>query len=324
MLRRRHLTAASMVALAAPAIAQGTGGWPSRPIRHVVPFPAGGGADVVGRLQAQLLSEALGVPVLVENRVGAGGTIGTAHVAQAAPDGYTLMMSSPSSHIGAPLLFRTPGYEGLDDFTHIASFSQGTSLCVVTNGLPVHDIQQLIAHARANPGVLNFGSSGAGGNNHMLAVLFMHLTGVTMTHVPYRGAAQAIADLIPGNIQVLFDVFAGMIPVVRSGAVRALAVTSPVRWPAAPEIPTVQEQGVPGYDLPSFHAISGPRGLPPAIVARIAEIVARGLEGQTLRNRLSAAGLAPYPSTTAELNQSFQAQRVRWRELVRITGLQPE
>ena len=328
MIRRRGLLATlpslAVVPLAAPALAQGTGGWPNRPIRLVVPFPPGGASDIAGRQQAQVLSEALGVPVVVDNRAGAGGTIGTAHVAQSAPDGYTIMMSSPSSHLGAPLLFRTPGYEGVDDFTHIATFASGTALVCVHPSLPIRTIPELIAYARANPGRLNFGSAGAGGANHMLGVLFMQRTGVEFTHVPYRGAAPALADLIAGNIQLVFDSFSGIIQSVRAGQVRAIAVTNPTRWPLAPEFPTVQEQGVPNYNLPSFSAVVGPKGIPDAIADRMHAAINAALATPALTETLARGGNAPFPTTRAQFLQIMQEQRTTWRELVQASGVQPE
>jgi tripartite-type tricarboxylate transporter receptor subunit TctC len=324
MIPRRRLLAAVPAALAVPGIAAAQGAWPQRQIRLVVPYPPGGASDIAGRLQAQVLQDGLGVPVVVDNRGGAGGTLGTAHVAQSAPDGYTIMMASPSSHLGAPLLFRSPGYEGVDDFTAIATFSIGTALVGVNPRLPVQNIQELIAYARARPGQLNFGSAGAGGANHMLGVLFMQRTGVELTHVPYRGAAPALADLIAGNIQLVFDSFAGIIPAVRGGQVRALAVTSAARWPLAPELPTVQEQGVSNYDLPSFSGVMGPRGIPEPIVARMNAVINEGLRNPTLLERLAANGNIPYPTTPAEFTELMRAQRTVWRELVRTTGLQPE
>lgn len=324
MIPRRRILAAVPAAVAAPRIASAQGSWPERQIRLVVPYPPGGASDIAGRLQAQALQEGLGVPVVVDNRGGAGGTLGTAHVAQSAPDGYTVMMASPSSHLGAPLLFRTPGYEGVDDFTAIATFSIGTALVGVNPRLPVRNIQELIAYARARPGQLNFGSAGAGGANHMLGVLFMQRTGVELTHVPYRGAAPALADLIAGNIQIVFDSFSGIIPAVRAGQVRGLAVTSPTRWPLAPELPTVQEQGVPDYDLPSFSAVMGPRGIPEPIVARMNAAINEGLRNPMLAERLAANGNIPYPTSPADLAALMRTQRAVWRDLVRATGLQPE
>ena len=326
MIRRRTLIAAApalaAATLAAPALAQAP--WPNRPIRLVVPFPPGGASDIAGRMQADVLSAGLGVPVVVDNRAGAGGTIGTAHVAQSAPDGYTIMMASPSSHLGAPLLFRNPGFEGVDDFSAIATFAHGTAMVCVNPSLPVNTIQELIAYARARPGQLNFGSAGAGGANHMLGALFMLRTGVELTHVPYRGAAQALADLIAGNIQIVFDSFSGIIPAVRAGRVRALAVTSAERWPLAPEFPTVQEQGVANYDLPSFSAVMGPAGVPEPIVQRMNGIINEALRAPALIERLASNGNAPFISTPAEFAAVMRAQRTVWRELVRSTGLEPQ
>jgi tripartite-type tricarboxylate transporter receptor subunit TctC len=322
MISRRSLPAIAAGLLATPALAQAP--WPSRQIRLVVPYPPGGASDIAGRLQAQALTEGLGVQVVVDNRAGAGGTIGTAHVAQSAPDGYTVMMASPSSHLGAPLLFKTPGYEGVDDFTAIATFATGTAMVCVHPGLPIRNIQELVAYAKANPGKLNYGSAGAGGANHMLGVLFMQRTGTELTHVPYRGAAPALADLIAGNIQVVFDSYSGVIGSVRAGQVRALAVTNPTRWPLAPEFPTVQEQGVPNYDLPSFSAVMGPKGIPEPIVARMNAAINEGLKKPQMIERLAANGNAPYPSTPAEFTTLMRTQRSLWQELVRSTGLQPE
>jgi tripartite-type tricarboxylate transporter receptor subunit TctC len=320
--RRKLVAGAALALLARPALAQTA--WPNRPIRLVVPYPPGGGSDIAGRLQAQALQEGLGVPVVVDNRSGAGGTIGTAFVAQSAPDGYTIMMASPSSHIGAPLLFKNPGYEGVDDFTHIASFATGTAVVCVHPSLPIRNIPELIAYARANPGKLNYGSAGAGGANHMLGVLFMQRTGVELTHVPYRGAAPALADLIAGSIQLVFDNYVGVIQPVRAGQIRALAVTSPTRWPLAPDMPTVQEQGVPDYDLPSFSSVVGPKGIPEPIVMRMNAVINSALRQPALVERLHANGNIPFPMTPAELAATMRQQRTSWQELIRSTGLQPE
>jgi tripartite-type tricarboxylate transporter receptor subunit TctC len=326
MIDRRRLLALApalgATALATPALAQAP--WPARQIRLVVPYPPGGASDIAGRLQAQVLQDGLGVPCVVDNRAGAGGTIGTAHVAQSAPDGYTVMMASPSSHLGAPLLFKTPGYEGVDDFTAIATFATGTAMVCVNPRLPITTIQELIAYAKARPGALNYGSAGAGGANHMLGVLFMARTGTELTHVPYRGAAPALADLIAGNIQVVFDSYSGVIGSVRAGQVRALAVTNPTRWPLAPEFPTVQEQGVADYDLPSFSAVMGPKGIPEPIVARMNSVINAALATPAMVERLAGVGNAPFPNTPEAFAALMRAQRTTWQELVRSTGLQPE
>ncbi|MGA1286051.1 MAG: Bug family tripartite tricarboxylate transporter substrate binding protein [Rubrivivax sp.] len=324
----RRSFAAAMIALpgllkTTAAHAQAGGAWPSRPIRLVVPYPPGGASDIAGRMQAEVLGKALGANVVVDNRAGAGGTIGTAYVAKAAPDGYTIMMASPSSHLGAPLLFKSAGYEGVDDFTAIATFALGTAVVCVNPSLPVNNIQELIAYAKANPGKLNFGSAGAGGANHMLGVLFMLRTGTQLTHVPYRGAAPALVDLIAGNIQVVFDSYSGIIGAIRSGQVRALGVTSPTRWPLAPDMPTVQEQGVPDYNLPSFSAVMGPANMPAEIVQRMNAAINKGLEDPSLAQRLTANGNIPYPTSPQDFAALMRSQREKWRELVRVSGVQP-
>jgi tripartite-type tricarboxylate transporter receptor subunit TctC len=309
--------------LIGPAADAQTSAWPNRSIRLVVPYPPGGASDISGRMQAEVLTKTLGASVVVDNRTGAGGTIGTAFVAKASPDGYTVMMASPSSHLGAPLLFRAAGYEGVDDFTAIATFSQGTAVVCVNNALPIKNIQDLIAYAKANPGKLNFGSAGAGGANHMLGVLFMQRTGTELTHVPYRGAAQALVDLIAGNIQVVFDSYSGIIGAIRSGQVRALGVTSAARWPLAPEMPTVQEQGVANFNLPSFAAVMGPANMPADIVQRMNTGINDGLKDPSVAQRLTAAGNIPYPTSPQEFAALMRSQREIWRELVRVSGVQP-
>ena len=321
MITRRTLPLLA-AGLATPALAQPA--WPNRPIRLVVPYPPGGASDIAGRMQAEVLHAGLGVPVVVDNRAGAGGTIGTAFVAAAPPDGHTIMMASPSSHLGAPLLFRTPGYEGVDDFTAIATFSTGTGVVCVNPSLPIQSIPDLVAYARANPGRLNFGSAGAGGANHMLGVLFMLRTGVELTHVPYRGAAPALADLIGGSIQLVFDGFAGVIGAIRAGQIRSLGITHPTRWPLAPDMPTVQEQGVPDFDLPSFSAVMGPAGIPRPVVDRMNAVINSALAQPALVQRLSTSGNIPFASTPDSFAALMRAQRTIWRALVQSAGLQPD
>ncbi|WP_431282995.1 Bug family tripartite tricarboxylate transporter substrate binding protein [Humitalea sp. 24SJ18S-53] len=322
MIRRRALPLLGASILAAPALAQAP--WPNRPIRYVVPFPPGGASDIIGRLMAQALSEGLGVPVVVDNRSGAGGTIGTAFVAQSAPDGYTVMLGSGSSHLGGPLLFANPGYEGVDDFTAIASFSGSTSLMACTPGLPANNVQEFIAYCRANPGRVNFGSAGAGGSNHLNGVLFMMRTGVEMVHVPYRGSAPALADLMSGQIQVVFDTLPGIIGTARSGAVRALGVTTATRWPFANDIPTIQEQGVPDFDMVSWGGLMGPANIPAPIVARMNAIITAALADPAMITRMASAGVIPLVMTQPAFHTYLREQRTRIAEIVRASGVKPE
>ncbi|WP_431282994.1 Bug family tripartite tricarboxylate transporter substrate binding protein [Humitalea sp. 24SJ18S-53] len=322
MNRRHALALAGASLLAAPALAQD--GFPNRPLRYVVPFPPGGTSDIVGRLMAQALSDGLGVPVVVDNRAGAGGTIGTAFVAQSAPDGYTVMLGSGSSHLGGPLLFANPGYEGVDDFSAIATFSTSTSIMAVNPRLGVNTVQEFIAYCRARPGQVNFGSAGAGGGNHLNAVLFMMRTGVEMVHVPYRGAAPALADLMGGNIQVVFDSFPGIIGAVRAGSVKALGVTTAARWPLAPDIPSIQEQGVPDYDVQFWSGLMGPLGIPAPIVARMHGILNAALTEPALAARLQSAGAYPLRMSQPDFHAFIREDRAKIAAIVRASGAKPD
>ncbi|WP_431282993.1 Bug family tripartite tricarboxylate transporter substrate binding protein [Humitalea sp. 24SJ18S-53] len=322
MIRRRTLSLLGASLLAAPALAQAP--WPNRPIRFVVPVTPGGAADITARLIAQTLSDGLGAPVVVENRPGAGGTIGTAFVAQSPPDGHTVMVGNASFHLGGPLLFANPGFEGVDDFTAIASFAATTSLMACTPGLPVTNVQEFIAYCRANPGRVNFGSAGAGGSNHLNAVLFMMRTGVEMVHVPYRGSAPALADLMAGQVQVVFDTLPGAIGAARSGSVRALGVTNAGRWPLAPDIPSIQEQGVPDFDMPSWFGLVGPVGIPEPIVARMHAVVNAALADPAAQARLNNVGLVPLPMTQPAFHAYVREQRTRIAAIVRASGVKPE
>ncbi len=322
MIRRRALPLLGASLIAAPALAQAP--WPNRPIRLVVPVTPGGAADITGRLIAQMLSDGLGVPVVVENRPGAGGTIGTAFVAQSAPDGYTLSLGNASFNLGGPLLFANPGFEGVDDFAAISSFAATTTLMACNPRLPVAHVQDFIAYCRARPGQVNFGSAGAGGSNHLNAVLFMMRTGVEMVHVPYRGSAPALADTMSGQVQVVFDTLPGVIGAARAGQVRALGVTNAGRWPLAPDIPSIQEQGVPDFDMPSWFGLMGPAGITEPIVARMHAVLTAALADPAAHARLNTVGLVPLPMTQPAFHAHIREQRSRIAAIVRASGVKPE
>jgi tripartite-type tricarboxylate transporter receptor subunit TctC len=305
-------------AICTPAEAQQP--WPNRPVRYVVPLPPGGASDLMARMQAQILSDALGQPFVVDNRPGAGGTVGTAFVAQAAPDGYTLMMGNTATHINAPLLFTNAGYDGVTDFAPVAPFASITNIVVVHPSLPIRSIADLTAYARANPGRLNFGSAGAGGTIHLAGELFKIRTGTDMTHVPYRGGAAMITDLVAGQVQLAFDNFPQIIPHVRSGAVRAIAVTSAARWPLAPELPTVQEAGIPDFDITAWFGTLAPARTPPEIVARLNGILRRAAADPALATRLADLGAFPMSMDPAAFASFMQAERRRYAEIIRVSG----
>ncbi len=303
-----------------PSFAQ-TPPWPqARPIRFVVPLPPGGASDLMGRMIAQIITDGFGQQVFVDNRPGAGGTVGTAFVGQAAPDGYTLMLGNTATHINAPLLFPNAGYEGLTDFAPVAPFATITNIVVVHPSLPIRSIQELIAYARANPGRLNFGSAGAGGTLHLAGELFKIRTGVDIVHVPYRGGAAMIADLVAGQVQLAFDNFPQIIPQVRSGAVRPLAVTSAARWPLSPEWPTVQEEGVADFDITAWFGVMAPARTPPEIIARLNARLATAAADPAHAARLANLGAFPMAMPPEQFAAFMRAERARYAEIIRISG----
>jgi tripartite-type tricarboxylate transporter receptor subunit TctC len=297
-----------------------TAPWPQRPVRFVVPLPPGGASDLMARMIAARLADSLGQPFVVDNRPGAGGTVGTAFVANAAPDGYTLMLGNTATHINAPLLFPNAGYEGLTDFAPVAPFATIANIVVVHPSLPIRTIPELIAYARANPGRLNFGSAGAGGTLHLSGELFKIRTGVNIVHVPYRGGAAMITDLVAGQVQLAFDNFPQIIPQVRSGAVRAIAVTSAQRWPLAPELPTVQEGGVPDFDITAWFGVMAPRNTPAEVITRVNGIMRAAATDPALVARLADLGAFPMSMDPTEFGAFMRAERVRYAEIIRISG----
>ncbi|WP_431280982.1 Bug family tripartite tricarboxylate transporter substrate binding protein [Humitalea sp. 24SJ18S-53] len=316
----RLLTALFLLCgLAVPALAQAPA-WPTRPVRFVVPLPPGGASDLMARMIAQIMTDSFGQQVFVDNRPGAGGTVGTAFVATSAPDGYTLMLGNTATHINAPLLFPTAGYEGITDFAPVAPFASVTNIVVVHPSLPINTIQDLITYARANPGRLNFGSAGAGGTLHLAGELFKMRTGVDIVHVPYRGGAAMIADLVAGQVQLAFDNFPQIIPQVRSGTVRALAVTSAQRWPLSPEYPTVQESGVPDFDITAWFGVMAPARTPPAIIAAVNARLTTAAADPALAARLADLGAFPMAMTPEQFGAFMRSERARYAEIIRISG----
>src|SRR5438034_5972010 len=253
--------AAALLVVAAP-VALGQVAYPTKPVRLVVPFPAGGTTDLLARAAAQKLSEAWGQQVIVDNRPGAAGNIGAELVAKAAPDGYTLLMGTVGTHaINASLYAKMP-YDHVKDFAPVILVAGVPNVLVVNPSLPVHSVQELIAYAKANPGKLNFASSGSGTSIHLSGELFKVMTGVQMTHVPYKGSAPALQDLLGGQVQLMFDNLPPSLPQIKAGRLRALAVTSATRAPALPDVPTVAEAGLPGFEASSWFGVLAPAGTP--------------------------------------------------------------
>jgi tripartite-type tricarboxylate transporter receptor subunit TctC len=309
-----------MSAAAQPALSQATrGGYPAKPVRIVDAFPPGGGSDVVARLIAPKLTEVWGQQVLVENRGGAGGTIGAEHALRSAPDGYTVLIATGSYAVN-PSVYKLP-YDPINDITVIGQTASGPFVALVHPSVPVKSIKELVALAKAKPGAVNYASTGTGGITHLVMEYFKLTAQVDLTHVPYKGTGPAIIDLLGGQIQVMFAASAPVMPHVKSGKLRALAVTSPKRVAAAPDLPTVSEAGVPGYDAVLWYALLAPKGLSKEIVSLWNTEVNRIIQTQEIRERFAAGGLEPSPSTPEESAAMLKREVERWAKVVKQANI---
>jgi tripartite-type tricarboxylate transporter receptor subunit TctC len=294
--------------------------YPGRPVRIVVPFAPGGPNDIIARLVARKLGEAQGQPFVVENRAGAGGNIGTDFVAKSTPDGYTLLSAGPGSLIINPLIGKVP-YDTQRDFAPITLMARAPNVLVAHPSLPARSVKELIALARARPGAINYGSGGNGSTPHLSAALFAAMTGVTLTHVPYKGTAPATADLIGGQVQIAFLGIPAVLPHLKSGKLRALAVTGLRRSPELPDVPTVDESGVPGYEVSPWYGLLAPAGVPRAIVARLAVATANIVRTPEIREKLALQGAEAEGSTPQEYAAAIRADTATWVRVVEETGL---
>ena len=297
--------------------------YPTRPITLVVPYPAGGGNDVLGRLVAERMGKALNGTIVVENRGGAGGTIGTRQVAKAAPDGYTMLIATSSLAIN-PSLYPNVGYDPRKDFAPIGLLASGANVVLVHPSVPANSIAELIALAKKNPGKLNFASTGSGSSVHLAAELFAVMAGVRINHVPYRGSGPALNDLLGGHVTMMFATLPSAIGIVRGGKVRALAVTSAKRSDVFPELPTIAEAGLPGYEAELHYGLVAPAGTPRPIIERLNAALRAALEEATLRERLAREGAVPMPSTPEEYAADIDAEEKKWGKIVREAGVKVE
>jgi tripartite-type tricarboxylate transporter receptor subunit TctC len=289
--------------------------FPERPIKIVVGFAAGGPADALARIAADILSGGLGKPVIVENRAGAGGTIAAAAVAKAAPDGYTLLLNATSDVIN-PLINKQAEYNIETSFSPVGLLASAPNVLVVHPSVPVASMRELIEYARDHPGALNYGSAGIGTVSHLAGALVATTAQVQLVHVPYKGTAAAQVDLLSGRLQFMFDSMVSALANARAGKVRALAVTSSRRWPVAPELPTVAESGFPGFDMVVWFGLLAPAGTPAPIIARIAGELSKGLQNADVRKRIAAIGAETGHMTPSEFGRYIRAENTRWKEIL--------
>ncbi|MFT4161733.1 Bug family tripartite tricarboxylate transporter substrate binding protein [Shinella sp.] len=315
-LNRRHFVVGTMASLTGSALAQT---WPKGPIRIIVPHPAGGPADQIARLAANGMAQVLRATFVVENRPGGDGMLGAQAVAQAQPNGETLLVNA-SVHVTYPALFKKVGFDVIDDFAPVTQLTRVPMVLLVNPKLPVQDIKGLIAYAKAYPGTLSFGSSGNAGAAHLAGELFKQLADVDIVHVPYRGAAPALTDLIGGQIQLLFDSASGSLQHVRAGKLRALAVTSQSRMASLPDLPTMIEAGLPGYVLTNWYGLWAPKGTPAATIQRLQSAAVQMLHMPDVQAQLRQNGAEIVGSTPEEFARFLVAEKNAWAKIVVKSG----
>jgi len=318
--RRRFLRLAAG-AVALPAIARADA-YPSRPVHIVVGFPPGQSADISARLLGQFLSERLGQTFVIDNKPGASNSVATEFVVRAPPDGHTLLWVATSNYINATLYKALP-YNFIRDIQPVASNTRTPLVLEVTPSLPVKTVPEFIAYAKAHPGTLNMASGGIGNSTHMAGELFKMMTGITMLHVPYRGSAPALTDLMSGQVQVMFDLMASSIGHIRGGKLRPLAVTTAARSPALPGVPTIGEF-VPGYEASAVGGIGAPRGTPDGIVNRLNVEINAALADATMNARFADLGVTPAPGSVDDFGKLISAETDKWAKVIKFAGIKPQ
>jgi tripartite-type tricarboxylate transporter receptor subunit TctC len=306
------MIASLLAAAAGPALAQGA--YPNHTIRLVVPFPAGGATDIFARAVSQKLGEKLGTAVIVDNKPGAGGALGSEIASHAPADGYTLLLATSSTHSIGPSLQKLP-YDPVADFTPIVHVGNAPSIMVVPNSAPAKTVKEWIDYARKYPGKFNYASSGIGTIVHLTAEYFKAQTGTYLVHIPYKGTALAMPDLISGKIDLMFDALPSALPHIREGKVRALGITSAKRWPLLPDVPAIAET-VPGFESNTWFGLYGPKGLPAEVVAKINRGVNESLKDAAVKDSLAKLGIEPVGGTTQEFTKMTEADRAKWKKII--------
>jgi tripartite-type tricarboxylate transporter receptor subunit TctC len=295
-------------------------GYPAKPVRLVIGFAAGGGADILARMIAPKLGDTLGQAIVIDNRPGASGNIGAEHVARSAPDGYTLLMGFPGLATN-PSLFATLGYDPLKDLAPVSLIGEVPNLLVVHPSVPANSVKQLIALARGKAGQLNYASPGKGTSLHLAAELFRTLAKIEIVHIAYKGGAPAVADLMGGHVDLMFDVLPSSLPYVKAGRLKALGITSTQRSPLLPDVPTIAEDGLPGYQAITWNGILAPAGTPVAIVGRLNGAIAQTLRAPDIRERFAGIGTDPVSNTPEQFAAFLRAETVKWAAVIKSAGI---
>jgi tripartite-type tricarboxylate transporter receptor subunit TctC len=323
-LRWRTLAAATAInaaaALGAVHASAAPAEFPARPIRFIVPNAAGGSTDLVARTVAQKVGEGMGQQIVIDNRPGSGGIIGTELVAKAQPDGYTLLMGTIGNLAISPHLYRRLAYDPIRDFAPVTQLASAAYMLVVHPSVPAKSVAELVALAKSRPSQLNYASAGSGTGSHLSAELFRSVAGIAVVHVPYKGGTPAITDVIAGQVQMMLNGIPSSMPHLKAGRIRALAVTTAARSPAAPELPTMAEAGYPGAESTSWTGVLAPAGTPVRVVARLNSEFVRALRAPEASARLSADGAVPVGSSAAEFASYLRSELAKWGQVVKISG----
>ncbi len=318
-----HAAAAIVAVALIQSFAAAAQAYPNRPVRFIVPFPPGGGNDVVGRIVAQKLNEALGVPVVIDNRGGAGGTIGSDITSKAPPDGHTMLINNISLAVNATLYPKLP-YDTLRDLAPVSLLGRQPNILVAHPAVPVSSVKDVLALARAKPGQVIYGSGGVGTAGHLATELFMLMTRTDMVHVPYKGLGPALIDLMGGRVQIVVSTMASALPQVKGGKLKPLAVTTANRSTFFPELPTMAEAGVPGYEFSTWYGLLVPGATPKAIVERLNAETVKVLGAPALKEQFSGQGLEATPSSTAEFSAYLRSEVAKWGKVVKASGAKPD
>jgi tripartite-type tricarboxylate transporter receptor subunit TctC len=313
----RGVAVLAVLLAVAPAAAQG---WPAKPIRFIVPFAPGGGNDILGRVVAQKLNDAFAVPVVVDNRGGAGGTIGTDLTAKAPPDGYTMLINNVSLAVNVTLHPKLP-YDTLKDLEPVTLVGRQPNILVVHPALPAKSVKELLALARARPQQLTYGSGGIGSSSHLATELLKVTAKIDLVHVPYKGMGPALLDLIAGQTQLIMATMASALPFVRSGRMRALAVTPAKRSEVVPDVPTLAEAGVPGFEYSTWYGLLVPAGTPQPVVTRLHDAMVRILAAPDVRNKFGSQGVEPATSAPQEFKGYLQSEVAKWGRVIKASGM---